>query len=189
MPFIVRPPVGQIQGGRREAGNLVNANLDFFPTVFDKAGVPSPVGLEGKSVHPLVEEHASSHGHPFVVSQNDLAPIVGQSGGVLGRMIRSARFKYGRFSEGANPEQLFKLDLDLGEMNDLKKDPDHLQVLVEHCRMLNGLDGGSRRSVSRHLRASWRPADRAISLGLTDQASDGFLFRPDRGRPRRDDLF
>jgi len=137
VPFIVRPPIGQIQGGRRDAVNLVNANLDFFPTVFDYAGVPTPVGLEGKSVRPLVEEHSGSHGHPFVVSQNDLAPIVGQSGGVLGRMVRSTRFKYVRFSEGANPEQLFNLDLDPGEMNDLKKDPDHLQVLVEHRRMLD----------------------------------------------------
>lgn len=137
VPFIVRPPGGGGLG-RRDAQNLVNANLDFFPTVFDYAGVPIPAGLAGRSVRPLVEGRVGARGHPFVVSQNDLAPIAAQSGGVRGRMVRSPRYKYVRYSEGENPEQLFDLDLDPGEMRDLKFDPAHRLILEEHRHLLDG---------------------------------------------------
>uniref|UniRef100_UPI00404B9E9B sulfatase family protein n=1 Tax=Cephaloticoccus sp. TaxID=1985742 RepID=UPI00404B9E9B len=136
VPFIVRPP-GGFAGGRRDARNLVCTNLDFFATVYDYAGIPQPVDFAGRSVRPLVERRPAARGHPFVVSQNDLAPVFGESGGVRGRMLRTERYKYIRYSSGKNSEQLFDLDLDPGEMRDLKNDFNHAAVLDEHRRLLD----------------------------------------------------
>ena len=72
-----------------------------------------------------------------MVSQNDLAPVFGESGGVRGRMLRTERYKYIRYSSGKNSEQLFDLDLDPGEMRDLKNDFNHAAVLDEHRRLLD----------------------------------------------------
>ncbi len=136
VPFIVCPP-GLHVAARRDAQNLVNMNLDFFPTVFDYAGIPTPVNLEGRSVRPLVEGRPGALGHEFVISQNDLAPKTGQSGGVRGRMLRSSRYKYVRYSEGQDAEQLFDLELDPGEMRDLKYDLSHATILAEHRTRLD----------------------------------------------------
>ena len=136
VPFVVRPPGGGMIG-RRDARNLVNATLDFFPTVFDYAGIPWDQNLAGRSVRSLVENQAGATGHSFVISQNDLAPDYGKSGGVRGRMLRSTRYKYVRYSSGLNNEQLFDLDLDPGEMRDLKHDPAHALVLRGHREQLD----------------------------------------------------
>ena len=136
VPFIVRPPKCP-RAGVRDASNLVCMNLDFFPTVFDYAGITPPAGLLGKSVRPLVEGVPGATGHDFVVSQNDLAPISGQSGKVYGRMVRTKRYKYARYSTGLHPEQLFDTGLDAGEMNNLVENPAYAGELARHRDLLD----------------------------------------------------
>jgi choline-sulfatase len=135
VPFIVRPP-GLVRAGRRDRVNLVNMNLDFFPTALDYAGIPVPADLTGRSVRPLVEGAPHAAGHAFTVSQSDLAPNATESGGVFGRMLRSARFKNIRYSEGAHAEQLFDLERDPGEMNNLAGDPATKPAVEEHRQLL-----------------------------------------------------
>jgi len=137
IPFIVRPP-RCATAGVRDGSNLVNMNLDFFPTVFDYAGIAAPPGLLGRSVRPLIERAPGATGHEFVVSQNDLAPVSGESGRVYGRMLRSGRYKYVRFSAGHRREQFFDLGLDPGEMNDLTENSAHRSELERHRAMLDG---------------------------------------------------
>ena len=136
VPVIVRPPKCA-HAGTRDKSNLVCMNTDFFPTVFDYAGIQKPEGLPGQSVRPLVERKANAKGHAYVVSQNDLAPISGRSGKVYGRMLRTSRYKYIRFSKGAHKEQLFDEMLDPGELNDLSISNTHLEVLQNHRKILD----------------------------------------------------
>ncbi|MCB1122738.1 MAG: sulfatase-like hydrolase/transferase, partial [Verrucomicrobiae bacterium] len=96
---------------------LVSMGLDLFPTIFDYAGISSPAGLMGLSARP--ETIRSGPAHDYIVAENDLHPEYGRSGGVYGRMIRTANFKYVCYSEGKHHEQLFDLENDPGEMNNL----------------------------------------------------------------------
>ena len=123
VPLIVRPPAG-LERGWVDDRDLVSMNLDFFPTVFDYVEIPIPEALAGRSLRPILEERPGARGHDFVISQNDLAPDYGVSGGVFGRMIRFDRFKYTRFSTGEDREQLFDLDNDPGETRNLAYEPE-----------------------------------------------------------------
>ena len=136
VPFIVRPPKCKM-AGTRDKSNLVSMNLDFFPTVFDYADIKIPDNLPGKSVRDLVERKPNVKGHSFIISQNDLAPISGQSGGVYGRMLRTHRYKYIRYSKGLHKEQFFDELLDPGELNDLSSNSHHLEELNKHRVMLD----------------------------------------------------
>jgi len=136
IPFIVRPP-RCARAGVRDASNLVSMNLDFFPTVFDYAGIAAPAGLPGRSVRPLVEGRPGAAGHEFVIGQNDLAPVDQKSGGVYGRMVRTPRHKYIRYSAGQRREQFFDLALDPGEMNDLTGDTAQREELARHRAILD----------------------------------------------------
>jgi len=148
IPFIVRPPragagaaAAKAAGlGRRDTKNFVSMNLDFYPTIFDYAGVTAPAGLRGRSVRPLVEGRAGAKGHDFAFSANHL-PHIGvddaNKAGSLGRMIRTERYKYVHFSSGENREQLFDLQNDPGELRDLKTDAAHATALAEHRALMN----------------------------------------------------
>ncbi|MCF3651504.1 sulfatase family protein [Synoicihabitans lomoniglobus] len=136
VPFIVRPPACA-RAGQRDDHSLVNLNLDFFPTVFDYAGLPATPGLPGRSVRGLIEGQPGATGHPFVISQNEITNIYGASEGVYGRMLRTARYKYVRFSTGEKREQLFDLTDDPGEMQDLVTKTSHTDVLAEHRTLLD----------------------------------------------------
>jgi choline-sulfatase len=135
VPFIVRPPKREKTAGSQSKA-LVNMNLDFFATAYDYAGVPFPAELEGCSLRPVLEGKSELSAHSFVISQNDLAPTYGVSGGVYGRMLRTDRYKYVCYSSGANREQLFDLEKDPGEMNDLAESTRHQPQLNHHRRLL-----------------------------------------------------
>jgi arylsulfatase A-like enzyme len=136
VPFIVRPPFCP-RAGTRDAENLVSMNLDFFPTVFDYAGITPPAGLPGRSVRPLVEGRAGAVGHGFIVGQDDLSADDKVSARIYGRMLRTSRYKYIRFSAGRRREQFFDVALDPGEMTDLSQDPRHTKEIERHRRMLD----------------------------------------------------
>jgi arylsulfatase A-like enzyme len=123
VPMVVRPPFCP-RSGSSDSQNLVSMNLDFFPTVLDYAEAPIPDCLPGRSLRPILEARPGAKGHDFVISQNDLAPDYGVSGGVYGRMLREERFKYARYSTGDDREQLFDLDNDPGELRNLAYETD-----------------------------------------------------------------
>ena len=136
VPFIVRPPACP-RAGQRDTQSLVNMNLDFFPTAFDYAGIPVPDTLPGRSLRGLIDGRSGATAHDMVVSQNDITNTYGASEGVHGRMLRTARYKYVRFSAGRKREQLFDLATDPGEMNDLTASPTHASVLADHRSLLD----------------------------------------------------
>jgi arylsulfatase A-like enzyme len=109
--------IGQVLAALREAG------LDLIPTMCDFAGIPVPEKLKGRSVRPLAEGKETASWRETLVTESEGA-----------RMLRSARYKYVRYSAGS--EQLMDLEVDPGEMINLAKDPKSAPVLEEHRRLL-----------------------------------------------------
>jgi len=128
VPLIVSWP-GHVPEGERSQHvcNLV----DLGPTMIDLAGAESLPDIDGRSLAPIVQgeaagwpdetfsEHYPSHGVPPT------------------RMVRRGPWKLVHF-DGYRP-QLFNLDDDPNEWNDLGEDPQHGQVRDElHARVLAG---------------------------------------------------
>ena len=135
VPFLVRWP-GRLPAGAVNGTALVNLGLDLFPTLFDAAGITPPRRLQGLSALPAARGQPGAPAHPFIISQNNLQSRYGGPGPVSGRMLRSHRFKYVRYSAGANPEQLFDLHNDPLETRSLVACPDHRHTLDAHRERL-----------------------------------------------------
>ncbi len=130
VPFIVtwfgKTPVGKVDSTHMISG------LDILPTMLDYAGLSIPESLEGKSIKSIIED-PSSPWRDYVVSE--LAPDPDHTDATA-RMIRSIRYKYIVYSYGRNPEQLFDLQKDPGEMNNLALNPSMKPVMAQHRAML-----------------------------------------------------
>ncbi|MGE9294242.1 MAG: sulfatase-like hydrolase/transferase [Puniceicoccales bacterium] len=135
VPFMVAGPGVKNPGSVNDTA-LVSSGLDLAATFADYAGDDLPDDYHGVSVKGIVEEQANAPTHPYVVSENDLAPRYNHTGGIYGRMLRSPRYKYVVYSEGENPEQLFDLKADPGELNDLTLDPANAALVEQHRELL-----------------------------------------------------
>ncbi len=134
VPLIVVPP-GGLAEGRVDGASLVSG-VDIAPTVYDYAGVESPPLVHGSSLRGAVEEGGALD-RDYVVMH--LAPgnrKDPEQRAIEGRMVRSGSYKYVIFNRGENPELLFDLDRDPGELHNLAGDPSHADVVREHRRML-----------------------------------------------------
>lgn len=134
VPFIVVDP------RRKRAGEVethpVSSTLDLYPTLCEYAGVEPPDDVRGRSVRPLID------GQPLdrraVASETTFSTWgkLHEDAWPKARMIRTPRYKYIAFDSGAPREQLFALETDPGEKNNLAADPDHADVLAEHRQHL-----------------------------------------------------
>ena len=117
------------------SGALVS-NLDLFPTLCAYAGLEAPAGLWGQSLLPWLEGTRSDSPHPYVASEwhtewgFTISP---------GRMVRTPRYKYVRYLEGADHglcEELYDMEADPGETRTLIDDPDSAAALEAHRTLL-----------------------------------------------------
>ena len=93
--------------------------MDVAPTLCELAGIPMPKPVHGTSRWPLLQRGKSS---PRTSVFAELAPDT-QDKTLRGRAVRTERFKYVAFSWGKNPEMLFDLKADPGEMWNLASSP------------------------------------------------------------------
>ncbi len=128
VPFIVSGK-GVARRGVVDDRALVSG-MDVLPTMCDYAGIPQPTDVRGMSLRPAIE--GDEFDREFVVSE--LAHFGGDDR--QGRMLRTQRFKYVAFNGGARPEQLFDLQLDPGEVNNLAYKPEGKSELDRHRKLL-----------------------------------------------------
>jgi arylsulfatase A-like enzyme len=102
---------------------------DFVPTLCDYAGIKAPPDMRGVSLRPVLEGRTLDR--PFVAGE-----LLYQDQTREGRMIRTARYKYIVFNNGARPEQLFDLDTDPGEVLNLATRPEAQPELDRHRALL-----------------------------------------------------
>jgi arylsulfatase A-like enzyme len=108
------------------------SGLDILPTMCDYGGVDPPEGVQGVSLRPVIEQ-PELPGRDFVAAELRPDPA---DYGMQGRMIRTGRYKYIRFSLGRYPEMLFDLETDPGETRNLAKDMAMHDTLEEHRSLL-----------------------------------------------------
>ncbi len=101
--------------------HLVSNGLDILPTLCDYAGVAAPKTLLGRSLRPIAEGERVGQWRPYVVAEN-----------LAGRMIRSERYKYCVYTDGAIRESLVDMRDDPGELKNLVLLREYESVLREH---------------------------------------------------------
>jgi arylsulfatase A-like enzyme len=113
VPLVMRGP--GVPRGKRIAGQVYLR--DIYPTVCQLTGVPIPSTVEAKSFVPLLSGEAQAiHPHVFCYFRD------------VQRAIRTDRWKYIRYPQVAR-EQLFDLQQDPLELEDLSADPARAGVL------------------------------------------------------------
>ena len=131
VPFIISWK-GKTKAGILDENTLSSTGLDIFPTILKLAGVPIPESLHGLDLTPQVLANPAGEAFPereYVVSEINQAQF-------KGRMVVSQDFKYILFDGGANPEQLFDLVKDSGELQPVTYNPDYREQLIAHRNML-----------------------------------------------------
>jgi arylsulfatase A-like enzyme len=125
--------------GMTEAGQvskaLVSTGIDLMPTILDYAGVTPPTSLSGESLKDISKGGAPRWDRRYVVAETSFAKGANDTG-VLGRMLRSDRYKYIVYNQGTLREQLFDLEEDPNEIVNLVMDASLKQVLSEHRSLL-----------------------------------------------------
>ena len=126
VPLIVAAP--KIAGGR-VCDRLVEL-VDVYPTLVQLASLPPMNGLEGTSLVPLLNEPADPH-HAW--QENAFTQVV--HGDVVGRSIRTEKFRYTEWDEGKAGAELYDHDTDPHEYVNLANDP-KLAVVRSHLHKL-----------------------------------------------------
>ena len=139
VPFIIAHK-GQGRPAAVERTQLVSTGLDLLPTLCDYAGVSVPTGCRGHSLRGIVQTGEAAPLREYLVAETEfgqfesIAPF--EHTGPMGRMVRSASYKYVVYSEGKLREQLFDMEEDPGEMKNLAVSAEHREILEWHRRML-----------------------------------------------------
>jgi arylsulfatase A-like enzyme len=130
---------GQTRPAVIDRTQLVSTGLDIFPTVCDYAGVMVPPELKGHSLRGIVETGQGKPLREYVVTETEFGEFTNtppfQHTGPMGRMVRTAKYKYVVYSEGTIREQLFDMENDPGEMVNLAVSSGHSDALNAHRRM------------------------------------------------------
>jgi arylsulfatase A-like enzyme len=124
--FFAGPGIARGQRSR-ELASLV----DLMPTLCDYAGIERLGSFRGESLRPTLEGKAQPR--EFVT-----AHLRYESAEREGRMLRTQRYKYCVYSQGKRNEQLFDLELDPGEGQNLVGVAGMEGVLEAHRKLLRG---------------------------------------------------
>jgi len=112
---------------------------DIYPTVCDLVGSPAPGSLDGKSLAPIVRGKAAGVRDTLFLAYRSVQ-----------RAVRNDEWKLIRYPE-INTSQLFNLQNDPDETNDLAADPIYAGRVAEMTAAPRTRAEGLRRSVAAHL--------------------------------------
>lgn len=97
--------------------------LDIYPTLIDLAGLPAQEGLEGHSLRPQLEDASAPREWPAITTHN-----AGNHG------VRSEKWRYVVYADGS--EELYDMENDPQEYENLAGDPQYAEVIAEHKRFV-----------------------------------------------------
>jgi uncharacterized sulfatase len=126
---VIRVPEVTQPGSASEA--LVEL-VDLFPTLSELCNVPVPGDVQGKSRISVLRD-PQADGRPFVYT-------VVTRGPVLGRAIRTARWRYARWEDG---EELYDLEHDINEFRNVATHSDYKDTLSSMRLYLNIAEGNA----------------------------------------------
>lgn len=117
VPLIVSQP-GATTAGQVDDSHLISNGLDMLPTICDYAETDAPSELSGMSIRPLAEGRSLDDWREYLRIESRLAEAV-----------LKKEFKYVRYDDGDNDEQLYDLDEDPGETRNVMDQADHQEIL------------------------------------------------------------
>ena len=133
-PLIIRNPMSK---GNGQACRRIVEFIDIYPTLTEIAGIKTPKQVEGRSLVPLLQNPLSEW-NGFAITQvlrpsdNRLAKPV------MGRSIRTERWRYSDWAEGKNGVELYDHYADPMEFNNLAENAtkENLAVMKTLRKML-----------------------------------------------------
>ena len=118
-PLIIRAP--NIEGNGQACRRIVEF-IDIYPTLTELANIPTPKEIEGQSLTPLLRDPLSRW-NSFAITQV-LRPADSRfETPVMGRSIRSERWRYSDWAEGKHGVELYDHFADPMEFNNLAIKP------------------------------------------------------------------
>ncbi|MDA9588513.1 DUF4976 domain-containing protein [Flavobacteriaceae bacterium] len=132
-PLLIRYPK-EIKAGIKI--NQMIQNLDFAPTFLDYAGIPIPKGIQGESFRTVVNQKTSQWRDAIYYTYYEY-PSVHMVKRHYG--IRTERYKLMHFYYDINEWELYDLEKDPSEMNNLYNKPDYKEVQENLHLRLNEL--------------------------------------------------
>jgi arylsulfatase A-like enzyme len=101
-------------------------SMDIYPTLVELCGLPQPVGLEGKSLAPLLSNPKASWDRPAY-------SVWSEDGKTLhGTAVRTEKWRYAEYGmDGKNGAMLLDPNGDPLELKNLANDPQHAKVCAE----------------------------------------------------------
>jgi iduronate 2-sulfatase len=102
--------------------------VDLFPTLTDLCGLGAPAGLEGRSFRRLLAD-------PSAAGKKAAFTVV-KRGGILGRSVRTDRWRYTEWDGGREGSELYDHQSDPGEYRNLAEDPSHRGTVAALRKLL-----------------------------------------------------
>ena len=136
VPLLIAAP-----GAQR--GSVVKtpvSHIDLYPTLTGLAGVKAPANLQGESLAPLLK-NADAKSRGWALSQvvrggnikrfGASAATGDQGKRFFGYSLRTPRWRYTEWDEGAQGRELYDHDADPKELTNLANDPAHAKTITE----------------------------------------------------------
>ena len=137
-----RVPMLIVAPGTAGKGSVVKtpvSHLDLFPTLAELAGIKAPANLQGQSLVPMLKD-PSATGRGWALTQvvrggnfnrQGAAPARGDKGKrFFGYSLRTPRWRYTEWDEGAEGRELYDHDNDPKELTNLADKPEHAATVA-----------------------------------------------------------
>jgi iduronate 2-sulfatase len=126
-PLLIRDPAAR--GNGRPSTRVVEF-VDLYPTLAERAGLAPPAGLDGRSLRPLLDDPTASWDSQALTQI--LRPADSRfAQTVMGRSVRTERWRYTEWNEGRDGLELYDHTNDPQEFRNLATDPAHAAVASE----------------------------------------------------------
>jgi uncharacterized sulfatase len=116
-PLIIRAPGAK---GNGHTCHRIVEFIDIYPTLADLASLTPPTTLDGRTLCPLLNDPAQKWEHPAITQiirpADDRLPSQ-----VMGRTIRTERWRYTEWNEGTNGLELYDHEKDPHEFQNLAR--------------------------------------------------------------------
>lgn len=140
VPLIIAVPGNKANG--RACGRTVEL-VDLHRTLADLCGLSADAKTEGASLRPLIENPQAPWSRPAFsqVTRNvavgtDTAKKAKARQGLMGRSVRTERWRYTEWDEGRQGTELYDHDADPREMHNLAADNSHSATIAELKKLL-----------------------------------------------------